>query len=426
MAVLFSSSRITGDVVGIVTRPRSRTAFVSTSSSSSSLSSRWRHPTRSPVVTPSPHPLVLDFQRASLPHPRRSCTRLYFGDSGFFGIGAPEVAVIALVGYFVLGPQELYKLTKEIGKFIQSIRTLGDEASKNFEEGMENQLQLTEIRKAQRELTDAFSFRRSINVEDEEVPFAERPKPEMAAAAAATVADGVTAPASTKKKVRRRIKKKPKMEDAPGDIAVEAAPLTPDVPDLTMPPATNEDQMREQRMEQLAAQMEQQQQQQQPNTTADDDNAATTDWFTASDESIAQKVLSQQQPPPLQSDEQSRFASQLSGDWNARVLQNEDKLSPLAMIMERLSILEEEKMAADKRLEEEFRLREDLEEKYYRDKRGILEEAAVQVQTSAYEGMLQEVEEIGGNVTTSNATMGNVTEDKAVKRVVPESETKVV
>ena len=71
------------------------------------------------------------------------------------------------MGYFILGPSDLYKLTKEIGKFIQNFRTLGAEATKTLETSMESQLQLDDIRKAQRELNDAFSFRRTINVDDE-------------------------------------------------------------------------------------------------------------------------------------------------------------------------------------------------------------------------------------------------------------------
>ena len=54
-------------------------------------------------------------------HPRRS-TRLnsFLGaDGGILGVGAPELATIVLIGYFVLGPQELYKLTKEIGEIMQ-------------------------------------------------------------------------------------------------------------------------------------------------------------------------------------------------------------------------------------------------------------------------------------------------------------------
>ena len=56
------------------------------------------------------------------------------------------------MGYFVLGPTELYKLTKEIGKALQNFRSLSTEASKQFETSMEDQLDLQELRKAQREL----------------------------------------------------------------------------------------------------------------------------------------------------------------------------------------------------------------------------------------------------------------------------------
>ena len=62
------------------------------------------------------------------------------------------------MGYFVLGPSDLYKLVKEIGKFIQNIRTMGTDLTTTFENNMESQLQLEELRKAQRELNDAFSF----------------------------------------------------------------------------------------------------------------------------------------------------------------------------------------------------------------------------------------------------------------------------
>jgi len=88
-----------------------------------------------------------------------------------------------------------------------------------------------------------------------------------------------------------------------------------------------------------------------------------------------------------QSEEQSRFAAQLSGGWNKSVMDSEDELSPLPKIMERLAILEEEKNAADARLEEEFRLRGESEEKYYREKRSILEEAASDTQMNAFVGM---------------------------------------
>lgn len=55
--------------------------------------------------------------------------------------------------------------------------------------------------------------------------------------------------------------------------------------------------------------------------------------------------------------------------------------------MERLAILEEEKNAATMRIEEEFRLRGELEEKFYKEKRAVLEDAAAMVQADAYIGM---------------------------------------
>jgi len=67
---------------------------------------------------------------------------MVFGsDGGFFGVGAPEVVIISLVGYFVLGPEELYKIVKEIGKLVTSFKTLSADATKNFEDSMENQLE---------------------------------------------------------------------------------------------------------------------------------------------------------------------------------------------------------------------------------------------------------------------------------------------
>ena len=50
----------------------------------------------------------------------------------------------------------------------------------------------------------------------------------------------------------------------------------------------------------------------------------------------------------------------------------------------RLAILEEEKAAADTRLEDEFRRRFENEEEFYQKKRALLEEAAAKVQQDAY------------------------------------------
>jgi hypothetical protein len=282
------------------------------------------------------------------------------------------------VGYFVLGPSDLYKLTKEIGKGIQNFRTLSSDVTKTFENNMESQLQLEELRKAQRELNDAFSFRRSINVDEQAEAFATTP--EMSSVNTPTEEKGTTSTetsdaAPKRKKKRRRIKKKktvPEEEEANGTTAT--APASKSVPDLEMPapwdvePADEEErrrteaelQLREERMERLKSGTQ--------GEPPVDEFGAPTDMFMG--ETPAQ--------------EQERFAQQMSDTWNAQIMANEEELEPLAKVMERLAILEEEKNAANARLEEEFRLRTELEEKFYREKRAILEEAAAEVQAGAY------------------------------------------
>lgn len=56
------------------------------------------------------------------------------------------------------------------------------------------------------------------------------------------------------------------------------------------------------------------------------------------------------------------------------------------MVMQRLAILEEEKNAADKRLEEEYEKRMNNEDKYYLEKRRVLEEAITDIQEGVYGG----------------------------------------
>ena len=54
--------------------------------------------------------------------------------------------------------------------------------------------------------------------------------------------------------------------------------------------------------------------------------------------------------------------------------------------MQRLAILEEEKNAVDKRIEEEYQKRMDNEDKYYLEKRQVLMDAITDVQTNVYGG----------------------------------------
>lgn len=319
---------------------------------------------------------------------------MFLGSDGILGVGAPEIAVTLLVGYFILGPSDLYKLTKEIGKSVQTFRTLSSEASKSFETSMDNQLEMQEIRKAQTELNNAFNFRRSINTDKEGEAFTEEPsmaKTEEGAAVAASAASSATDNVKRKKK-RRRVKKKTVQP-----IDNEEVPaFTGDIPDLDFseefknelkqqsiknPEETNEindeaaDRLRKERLDRL--------ENGQPSNPPD--------WYSASEPDIASEVLSQQkagdvtQPSPEEAtSQQSRFANQLSGDWNKQILENEDKLSPLGNVMEKIALLEQEKIATDRRLEEEFRLRAENEENFYRQQRKLLEEASAEIATSAY------------------------------------------
>lgn len=291
---------------------------------------------------------------------------------------------ILLVGYFVLGPSDLYKVVKEVGKLIQNFRTLSTDLTKTVETNLESQLEIEEIRKAQRELTDAFSFRRTINVDDETEAFSTKASEKStdsssegaAAEGEAAAATGAAVAVGKKKRIRRRVKKKvvPPVEETPPQVEEPVMSSNSGVvEDLDMTAAFNDDteadSLREERMERLKQSSEDEQ-----------------PWFNAPSEQ-----------------EENRFAAQTSQSWNEKIMANEDKLSPLATVMERLAILEEEKIAADERLEEEFRLRTELEEKFYKEKRDMLEEAAAAVQAQAFAGMETTTEGNNNNSTTMQA-----------------------
>mmetsp|Transcript_10474 Transcript_10474/g.22186 ORF Transcript_10474/g.22186 Transcript_10474/m.22186 type:complete len:449 (-) Transcript_10474:141-1487(-) len=356
-------------------------------------------------------------------------------DSGILGVGAPEIAVIVLVGYFILGPTELYKLTKSIGKTIQNFRSLSTEATKSFESTMENQLELDELRKAQQELNDAFSFRRSINTDegedfnevggrgsvgaDADSLAAEVADSSGAAAAAATASATATATAETtapkkKKKVKRRKVKKTAVPSP--DVADD---VVGDVPDLDMSAAFgneaeaangNTEQegqggdttLREERMARLQA------------ASQSESTGTRPDWFDdrdldelamqeedGSSSSNAASPFADAWGAESAAEQQERFSSQLSDEWNESILANEDELAPLAKIMDRLAILEEEKKAATLRLEEEFRMRGELEEEFYRKKKELLEQSAAEVQADAY---VKVANKAGGAGETTSAT----------------------
>ena len=297
----------------------------------------------------------------------------------------------------MLGPSDLYKLVKEIGKFVNNIRTLGTQASAQFETTMESQLELNEIRKAQRELNDAFSFRRSINVEDQGDPFSTEPGPQepvveapVAAAAAATAGAATAegeAPPKPKKK-RRRVKKKQPVPEP--TVSMESSPsITGNIPDLDMSDAFPDPPKATASPTAKATKGEKDDWFSDDLPSASDMAKEDLDWLSGDDsdsdsKSTATTPTLAKTDPAAVAQEQNRFQQQMSSSWNQKVMDNEDQLAPLALIMERLAILEDEKAAADRRLEDEFRERFQLEEDYYQKKREVLEESAAKVQESAY------------------------------------------
>ena len=307
-----------------------------------------RHRTTPPVSTTITHnPLI--HKAPQTPYQSSSTSLNLLGsDGGILGVGTPEIAVILLVGYFVLGPSDLYKLVKEIGKFIQNFRTLGAEAAKQFEGTMENQLELTELRKAQSELNEAFSFRRSINTSEGGEAFDSTSFVDNAAAASATaVVGGATATTSDgttvaveegtePKKKRRLVRRKKKKAIVEEEEEEEMnVPSEEDVyPDLDMLDAnlTEEEKLRAERLDRLSGGSSSVGGEEKE--AEEEEAVSSADWFNASEQDIAKEVLNQQPQanavdPAASAFETNRFQSQLSAEeWNKQVMDKEDELGP--------------------------------------------------------------------------------------------------
>jgi Sec-independent protein translocase protein TatA len=86
-----------------------------------------------------------------------------FYQGGVLGVGTPEVLVIAAVGYFLLGPEELYRLSKEIGKVVGQAREYVTKSAAEWQATLDGETfefkEVKEIQAAAQELQDAFNFR---------------------------------------------------------------------------------------------------------------------------------------------------------------------------------------------------------------------------------------------------------------------------
>merc|ERR1719498_2202345 len=56
---------------------------------------------------------------------------------GLFGLGPPELAVIAAVGLLVLGPDQVKKMAKEVGKVSAELKQVPEEFNKGMSVGQE-------------------------------------------------------------------------------------------------------------------------------------------------------------------------------------------------------------------------------------------------------------------------------------------------
>ncbi|CAM9588147.1 unnamed protein product [Ectocarpus fasciculatus] len=77
-------------------------------------------------------------------HGRRSTVQMIGFDNTFFGVGGPEVVVVLVVGYFVLGPVELVKLVKQAGVLVGQLRDVGLGTVNNLTTIVDDQIQNAE------------------------------------------------------------------------------------------------------------------------------------------------------------------------------------------------------------------------------------------------------------------------------------------
>lgn len=70
--------------------------------------------------------------------PGNVVARRLFDSGSFFGVGVPEALVIALLGWFLLGPEELYKISKQVGGWLGELRTYIGQAARQYESALDD------------------------------------------------------------------------------------------------------------------------------------------------------------------------------------------------------------------------------------------------------------------------------------------------
>ncbi len=62
------------------------------------------------------------------------------------GIGGSEIVVIAVVALIVVGPKDLPKMLRQLGRFVGKMRAMADEFKSSFDD-MARQTELDDLRK---------------------------------------------------------------------------------------------------------------------------------------------------------------------------------------------------------------------------------------------------------------------------------------
>lgn len=89
-----------------------------------------------------------------------------FDTGGFFGVGVPEATVVALLAWFLLGPEELFRLAKAAGSWLGEARGFVGEAAKKYESTLDDastRKAIAGIRETQRTVSEVASSFQAIS-----------------------------------------------------------------------------------------------------------------------------------------------------------------------------------------------------------------------------------------------------------------------
>ena len=92
-----------------------------------------RHSAAAPLVLPPQQPLGAHLRTGAAPV------------MGLFGLGTPELAIIAGVAMVILGPDQLKKMAKDIGKVSAELKQVPEEFNKGMEAGAEELAKKKEV-----------------------------------------------------------------------------------------------------------------------------------------------------------------------------------------------------------------------------------------------------------------------------------------